>query len=732
MFKKIIAASLASLLLSMQFVPVFAQEQQKLPTATPVDPSKQDQVETVRVGTAVVQVDAVVTDKSGRRVTGLTAADFQVMDEGATQNVDFFSAIEGSRALRTTNGAAAASTSTPAPATPAAPVSSLAMPYQGRHIALVFDDLNLSNDNFLRSRRAFADYINNNLTQNDMVALISTGGALASMQQFTSDKERLLTALNRIAAQPRANDNNQQPVTMTDDEAIRIDSGDNNALKNVTSRSAVVDAGPTGTFADPAVGGLPAPNVSTRGNDVGTDPNEARIRTAARARVAQIGNKARANLSTLNSLFRGMANLPGRKIVILMTESFMTAGGTSEDISNQLTQLIETARRAGVSVYALDAVGLRTENTNASERISGTELAFRNANPNLTMSSSEKLGGARALAYGTGGEMIANTNSLIAGLQKAIDDSSSYYVVGFKPTQLDNKFHRLTVTIKGKPELIVRTRKGYLAANEETIKGTEGELLRALKSPVPLMDLPVEMVANVVPSAGGFVVVTGLHVGRNYLSLPAATAADQTASYEVVSYVFGAGRDQAVGAAVKNLTFDLAKDPAMRQKLKTEGLVYVPQPFNFEPGIYQMRAVIREKTSGAVGSAYQFFEVPDIKDRKNVLMSSLVMMPSGQSAFNGMNSFKPGSDVDIRYVIFNLPKETAGWTQRVKLMDATGKQLFDMELAPAQPTGADKSQASQGTSFNLPPTRGRYSLVVTLKDGKGKVNLERRADFVIE
>ena len=102
MFKKIIAAMLASLMVAMQLIPVFAQEQQKLPAATTPDPSKQDQqVETVKVGTSVVQLDAVVTDKSGRRITGLTAADFQVMDEGGAQEIDFFSAIEGSRAIGT-------------------------------------------------------------------------------------------------------------------------------------------------------------------------------------------------------------------------------------------------------------------------------------------------------------------------------------------------------------------------------------------------------------------------------------------------------------------------------------------------------------------------------------------------------------------------------------------------------------------------------------------------------
>lgn len=728
MFIKSVAALLASLLMTTQVVPIFAQ--QKAGTPSPPTPTQDQQMETITVGTAVVQVDAIVTDKSGRRVTGLTAADFQVLDEGASQTVDFFSAIEGSHALQTSNAATVSNgDSAPASTTAALPVSPLTIPYQGRHIALVFDDLNLSSENFLRSRRAFTEYINNNLTPNDMVALISTGGALASMQQFTNDKDRLLSALNRIAAQTRAGDTGQRQVSMTDTEAIRIDSGDRTALQNVMRRSAAIDAGPQNTLGT----GVNDPTGRALQPDDERGVNEARIRTAATARVREIGAKARNNLITLDALFRGMSDLPGRKIVILITESFITAGGTSEDISNQLVQLIEVARRGGVSVYALDAVGLRTESTKASEEISGSGLAFKNINPDLTMSSFEQLGAARALVSGTGGELIANTNSLIAGLQKAIDDSSSYYVVGFKPNKLDNKFHRLSITIKGKPDLVVRTRKGYLAANQETIRGTEGELIRALKSPIALMDLPVDLVANVVPSAGESVVVTGLHVGRNYLTLPAATAADQTAAYEVVAYVFAAGRDQPVGNAGGTITYDLAKEPLTRQKLKSEGFIYIPsQSFRFEPGIYQMRAVIREKTSGAVGSAYQFFEVPDFKDRKTVSASSLVLTGAGQTAFSGANSFKPGSDVDMRFVIYNLPKEMSGLAQHVKLMDVNGKALFDSELPIAAPTGLDRMQSPQATRFNLPPMRGRYAVVVTLKDAKGKVDVERRADLVVE
>ncbi len=712
MTKKMSAAFLGLLVFATQIVPVVSQT----PTPSP------QQEETITVGTAAVQLEAIVTDKTGRRINGLTAADFQVLDEGKSQTLDFFTAIESSRVSRSETPGAAA-TSAVDTKTNVKP-SPLVVPYEGRHIALVFDDLNLSNENFLRSRRAFAEYINASLSPKDMVALISTGGALASLQQFTNDKQRLLSALNRIAMQSRLKESSDRRLwNMTDDEALRIDRGDQTALENVKRRAAIEDAGPQSIGNEPT--GAPSASVDR-------DVMDSRVRTYAKTIVSEIGQVSRNNLATLKSLFTGMAELPGRKIVVLMTESFVTADGTSEDTNNQLLQLTEQARRDGISVYALDAAGLQTSNVNASEHLTGTNLAFRNSNPDLTLSSFEKLNGARKLVSGTGGELISNTNDLAAGLQRAIEDSSSYYVLGFKPEVLDNKFHRIAISVKGKPDLIVRSRRGYLAINQETVAGTQTELYAALSSPVNRFDLPLEVVANVVPVSQEQVVITGLHVGRNYLTLPAADAANQTAAYDIATYVFGAGRDKPVGGVERTVTYDLSK-PEVRQKLKTTGAVLLIKEYTqLTPGIYQVRAVVREKATGLLGTSYQFFEIPDTKERKIASLSSLILTEVGQTGFDGANSFKPGVQMDLKFVIYNLPKSIAGVTQRVKLLDGRGTQLFDSELALAVPVATDTSQSPQATRFNLPAARGRYALIVTLKDAKGKIDVERRADLVIE
>src|SRR3989442_6038958 len=124
-------------------------------------PSRQEPVETLRVGTAAVQMDVLVTDKSGRRVTGLTAPDFAVLDEGKAQAVDYFTAIEDSHKKPDGSDSGGALQQNSAVSSP------LTKPYAGRHIVILFDDLSLSADNSLRARQAIADYINTRLTSLD-------------------------------------------------------------------------------------------------------------------------------------------------------------------------------------------------------------------------------------------------------------------------------------------------------------------------------------------------------------------------------------------------------------------------------------------------------------------------------------------------------------------------------------------------------------------------------------
>lgn len=70
----------------------------------------------------------------------------------------------------------------------------------------------------------------------------------------------------------------------------------------------------------------------------------------------------------------------------------------------------------------------------------------------------------RTMADATDGLAVVQAGNLAAGMQRIVEDLSSYYLLGYYSTQEpDGKFHRLTVRVK-RPGVRVRARSGYLAA----------------------------------------------------------------------------------------------------------------------------------------------------------------------------------------------------------------------------------------------------------------------------
>ena len=51
-------------------------------------------VETIRVETRLVSVPVIVSDRNGRYVPNLTAADFTILQDGKPQAIEFFGAVE--------------------------------------------------------------------------------------------------------------------------------------------------------------------------------------------------------------------------------------------------------------------------------------------------------------------------------------------------------------------------------------------------------------------------------------------------------------------------------------------------------------------------------------------------------------------------------------------------------------------------------------------------------------
>ena len=174
-----------------------------------------------RVTTALVQIDAVVTDSKGRHIEDLSAADFEIIEDGKVRPITSFSFVRvsppdgQSRPDRRT-----ARKAVPQSAPPAAPPRREDI---HRTIVLMVDDLGLSFESISPVQRALRKFAEELMQPGDLVALCRTGGGSGTFQHFTNDKNVLLAAVNRLKWNPfgRAGVNVFQPIGTIPEVTLR-------------------------------------------------------------------------------------------------------------------------------------------------------------------------------------------------------------------------------------------------------------------------------------------------------------------------------------------------------------------------------------------------------------------------------------------------------------------------------------------------------------------------------
>ena len=144
------------------------------------------------------------------------------------------------------------------------------------------------------------------------------------------------------------------------------------------------------------------------------------------------------------------------------------------DDDEQFRRILDEANRANTSFYPVDPRGLVVFDTPIVP-VNGPTLAgpASPVPPAVDRAMlANRLTSLRTLADATDGVAIVDSNSIGSGLTRAVDDLSSYYLLGYYSTgKLDGKFHSISVRVK-RPGIQVRARRGYLAA-------TAGDVTRA-------------------------------------------------------------------------------------------------------------------------------------------------------------------------------------------------------------------------------------------------------------
>jgi hypothetical protein len=206
----------------------------------------------------------------------------------------------------------------------------------------------------------------------------------------------------------------------------------------------------------------------------------------------------------------------------------------------------------------------------------------------------------------TGGMAIYNTNDFDKGLDKILARGNGYYSLAFRPADgLDNKTHKLEIKVK-RNGVKVYSHTRYLARPDTrtTPRTKEESIANAARSPLARND--IDVTPNVALRFNlGKEANVDIHILIDARKLNLAEVnGHYKDTLDLVVFVFDqAGRNR--GGYSDTLTIDLNKE--QYDKAMQEGLVY-DTGTTVQPDYYQIRVVVREESTSAVGHSRKYVE----------------------------------------------------------------------------------------------------------------------------
>jgi VWFA-related protein len=541
----------------------------------------------------LVIVDIVVKDKSGKVIPDLKKSDFSVTEDGKKQEVSVFEfqkldsdeplpAVPAVKDVKVTGNI---EPKTPAAAAPKQTSSALAngnpkpvIRFQDRRlVAMLFDFSTMAIVEQARAQKSALDFIQHQLKPNDVVAILSAGvGPIKVEQDFTDDRDRLQEVVKKFQI------------------------GNGSEL-----------AGLSGNGGD-----------DTSGEDTGTAFN-------ADETEFNIFNNDR-KLVTLQSAAKLLAAFPEKKALIYFSSGIEQSGS---DNQAQLESAVNAAKRANVAFYPIDARGLvaTAPAGDASSAGGRGSSAFQGGNVTSRQASRDNSQETLStLASDTGGRLFVDDNDLTLGMEKARDDISSYYIVGFYSTngKLDGKYRNVKVTLNNGLQAKLDYKSGYFGDKEFkkfTSADKEGQLEQALMLGDPMTDLSLTGEYDYFRLARDrYFVPFSVRIPGSEIALAKSKGNSQT-ELEFIAQLRDE-HDKLVGVVRDGLKIKLAEQTAAQ--LTSHPIAY-DTGFAVPPGKYKLKFLARENETGKMGTYEAKVVIPDLApDQPMHLKTSSVVWSS--------------------------------------------------------------------------------------------------------
>ena len=682
----------------------------------------QEPQDVVRISTNLVQMDVVVT-KDGKQIGALKREDFEIFEDGRRQPITNFTFVSVKSVF------AKSEKSPPSGATPDA-ASAPPQPHEVRRtLAIVVDDLGMSFQSIASLRQYLRKFLNETLGPTDLVALLRTGSEVGALQQFTTDRRMLASAVDDLKWNP----------------CSRVGASVLSPERSLTA----------GIAPEAQMQGRVPPDRSPSSAQV-TRPT-----LGNESNACSVGSSVNYSLSTIRSVLRGMRELPGRKSLIVISDNLpmerqenappdfgfqrpVRADANLIDVWTQSTNyadglqgLADQAIRSSVVIYGVSSQRLQTTAPAPADEISfpppGTRTRPDQPNPlsklidRRSAELQKNFDGAELLAKETGGFVIRNRNDF--GLERVLEDQNGYYLIGYRPVTetFNRKLHKIQVRVK-RSGFTVRTRAGHYGLTEDTPVGTTAaadRLNKALASPFGANEIPVRLTALFADHpVQGSMLRSFVVVDAKDITFTKDPDGMHRAKFELRSVLFSEN-GSVVDQQNSFVTAVLAEN--LYERSQREGLVYSFDLPLKRGGAFQLRVAVRDATTQRIGAAGQFVQAPNVSAGQ-LALSGILLYPEAESKTDDQTwralvrrRFPPGASLVFGYTIYNaavdkkthVPQLT---TQTLVFRDAVKIYSSEREKVTADQT--DLKRIATGARLQLGPalTPGEYVVQIVVED----------------
>ena len=423
------------------------------------NPTIQVPVPPLQINVRNVLVDVVVTDKKGVAVPNLHKEDFEVLENGKTQAIEYFEPHFPS----------ASAPAQPAPPLPPNTFTNVpaAPPNQAINI-LLMDALNTTTQDQAYARQRIVKYLGT-IPPGLRIGVFLLGDRLRIIQGFTDDSTLLRTSVERLAGNP---------------VAVAMEATPNELASQSTSLNNLYSMA-----SDP--GGAGANGGAQLAQMIGNLQDFLATSTAE-----QQNQQLLITLDALQAIAHYVSAIPGRKNLIWFVGSFPLCfpGITNSNVEcpyeDQIKRTVDALAAARVSVYPISTSGVVAPNADMGS-ISGSSSNGSSPLQAAMKNSGQDRGAFEFIASETWAEQTGGKathhNDLKGALAEDIQNGSSYYTLAYSPTDSREIGRERKITVRMKEEgYKLSYRRNYFERTSAEIKT---DASKPMTDPLrPLMD----------------------------------------------------------------------------------------------------------------------------------------------------------------------------------------------------------------------------------------------------